>query len=148
MRRKTVPGPPIVPRLRRLAALAVLGVGLVIGFTASSARAQSDTPATVDEFVPIIKVSGLIDPVLADYIGSDDAGLIGATAAPTIGQFLIDLPGFRTEIDNSGAQPTRKPVTPVVFSSLPLLSNQLHTVASPPVAYLLFLIGLGLLIFE
>jgi membrane-bound serine protease (ClpP class) len=245
-----------VPRLRRLAALAVLGVGLVIGFTASSARAQSDTPATVDEFVPIIKVSGLIDPVLADYIersitsaendhavylvmqfnsggsvlsrerfarlasrvrdakipigiwvgpsgakakggaaqlvpladsigiapksrfgrfgpnmldaaafpatlddatiarlrndtiGSDDAGLIGASAAPTIGQFLIDLPGFRTEIDNSGAQPTRKPVTPVVFSSLPLLSNQLHTVASPPVAYLLFLIGLGLLIFE
>ena len=245
-----------MPRLRRLAALAVLGVGLVLGFTASPARAQSDAPAAVNEYVPIIKVSGLIDPVLADYIersitaaendhvvylvmqfnsggsvlsreqftklaarvrdakvpigiwvgpsgakakgsaaqlvpladtvgiapksrvgrfgpslldaaafpttlsddtlarlrndtiGSDDAGLIGASNAPTIGQFLVDLPGFRTEIDNSGAQPTRKPVTPVVFSSLSLLSNELHTVASPPVAYLLFLIGLGLLIFE
>ena len=251
-----MPGPPIVPRLRRLAALAVLGVGLVLGFMASPARAQSDAPAAVNEYVPIIKVSGLIDPVLADYIersitaaendhvvylvmqfnsggsvlsreqftklaarvrdakvpigiwvgpsgakakgsaaqlvpladtvgiapksrvgrfgpslldaaafpttlsddtlarlrndtiGSDDAGLIGASNAPTIGQFLVDLPGFRTEIDNSGAQPTRKPVTPVVFSSLSLLSNELHTVASPPVAYLLFLIGLGLLIFE
>ena len=83
-----------------------------------------------------------------DTIGSDDSGLIGASAAPTIGQFLIELPGFRTEVDNSGDQPTIKPLTPVVFSALPLLSNQLHTVASPPVAYLLFLIGLGLLIFE
>jgi hypothetical protein len=83
-----------------------------------------------------------------DTIGSDEAALIGATEAPTIGQFLVDLPGFRSEIDNSGEQPTRKPLTPVIFSALPLLSNQLHTVASPPVAYLLFLIGLGLLVFE
>jgi membrane-bound serine protease (ClpP class) len=83
-----------------------------------------------------------------DTIGSDEAALIGASSAPTIGQFLVDLPGFRSEIDTSGDQPTRKPVTPVVFSALPLLSNQLHTVGSPPVAYLLFLIGLGLLIFE
>ena len=255
-----MPGPPIVPRLRRLAALVAIGVGLVIGFTTSPAAAQAGQAnqpvATVDDFVPIIKVSGLIDPIVADYIersiaaaendgalylvmqfnsgasvltrerfgelaarmrdakvpigiwvgpsgakakggaaqlvpladtvgiapksrvgrfgpnlldksafptsltdetvarlrndtiGSDDSALIGASAAPTIGQFLIDLPGFRTEIDNSGDQPTRKPLTPVVFSALPLLSNQLHTVASPPVAYLLFLIGLGLLIFE
>ena len=256
-----------MPRLRRLAALAAIGVGLVIGFTTSPAAAQAgpERPfereaaqpvATVDDFVPIIKVSGLIDPIVADYIersitaaendgalylvmqfnsgasvltrerlgqlaahmrdakvpigiwvgpsgakakggaaqlvpladtigiapksrvgrfgpnlldksafptsltdetvarlrndtiGSDDSALIGASAAPSIWQFLMDLPGFRTEIDNSGDQPTRKPLTPVVFSALPLLSNQLHTVASPPVAYLLFLIGLGLLIFE
>ena len=245
-----------MPRLRRLAALVVVGVGLALGFAASPAAAQSDPPAAVDEYVPIIKVSGLIDPVVADYIersitdaekngavylvmqlnsggsvltrqrfehlaarirdakvpigmwvgpsgakakggaaqlvpladtvgiapksrvgrfgpnlldrsefpsslddatvarlrndtiGSDESALIGASSAPTIGFFLVDLPGFRSEIDTSGDQPTRKPVTPVVFSALPLLSNQLHTVASPPVAYLLFLIGLGLLIFE
>ncbi|HUP72821.1 MAG TPA: NfeD family protein [Acidimicrobiales bacterium] len=83
-----------------------------------------------------------------DTIGSDESALVGASAAPTIGQFLIELPGFRTEIDTSGEQPTVKPLTPVVFSALPLLSNQLHSVASAPVAYLLFLIGLGLLIFE
>jgi membrane-bound serine protease (ClpP class) len=83
-----------------------------------------------------------------DTIGSDEAALIGATSAPTIGQFLVELPGFRTEIDNSGDEPTLKPKTPTVFSALPLLSSQLHTVASPPVAYLLFLIGLGLLVFE
>jgi len=245
-----------VPRLRRLAALVAIGVGLAIGFTTSPAAAQDNPVATVGDFVPIVKVSGLIDPIVADYIertisaaendgalylvmqynsggsvltherftqlaekirdakvpiaiwvgpsgakarggaaqlvpladtvgiapksrvgrfgpslldkaafpttltddviarlrndtiGSGESDLIGASAAPTIGQFLIDLPGFRTEIDNSGDQPTRKPLTPVVFSALPLLSNQLHTVASPPVAYLLFLIGLGLLIFE
>src|SRR5687767_5107993 len=69
MRRRTVPGPPIVPRLRRLAALVAIGVGLVIGFTTSPATAQAAQPvATVDDFVPIIKVSGLIDPIVADYI--------------------------------------------------------------------------------
>ena len=83
-----------------------------------------------------------------DTIGFEDAALIDATAPPVIGDFLVDLPGFRTEIDDSGDQPRRKPLTPVVLSALPLLSNQMHTVASPPVAYLLFLIGLGLLIFE
>jgi len=57
------------------------------------------------------------------------------------------VPVFRTEIDTSGDQPTIKPLTPW-FLGAALLSNQLHTVASPPVAYLLFLIGLGLLIFE
>ena len=246
-----------MPRLRRLAALVAVGVGLAIGLTTAPATAQGDdAPATVDDFVPVIKVSGLIDPIVADFIertistaendgalylvmqfnsggsvltrerfaqlagrvrdakvpigvwvgpsgakakagaaqlvlladtigiapksrlgrlgpnlldtaafptslsnetvarlrndtiGSDEAGIIGASAAPVIGDFLIDLPGFRTEIDNSGDQPRRKPLTTVVLSALPLLSNQLHTVASPPVAYLLFLIGLGLLIFE
>jgi len=58
-----------------------------------------------------------------DTIGSDDSALIGASSAPTIGQFLIELPGFRTEIDTSGDQPTIKPLTPVVFSALPLLSE-------------------------
>jgi membrane-bound serine protease (ClpP class) len=83
-----------------------------------------------------------------DTIGSGESELVGASPAPTIGLFLVELPGYRTEIDNSGEEPTVKPVTPAVFSALPLLSNQLHTASSPPVAYLLFLIGLGLLIFE
>ena len=262
-----------MPRLRRLAALVVIGAGLAIGFTAAPAAAQASTttpspttttapsggdPSTVDDFVAVVKVSGLIDPIMADFIertitsaendgalhlvmqfnsggtvlprdrferlaarirdakvpiavwvgpsgakakggaaqlvpladkiavsgksrfgrfgpdllddaqfptgldeatvarlrddtiGSGDVALLGdrASAEPTIGQFLVSLPGFRTEIDNSGDQPTVRPRTPTVFSALPLLSNQMHTVASPPVAYLLFLIGLGLLVFE
>jgi len=57
-----------VPRLRRLAALVAVGVGLVIGFTTSPAAAQETPTAPVDDFVPVIKVSGLIDPIVADYI--------------------------------------------------------------------------------
>ena len=34
------------------------------------------------------------------------------------------------------------------FVTLPLIDQQFHTFASPPVAYLLFVIGLGLLVFE
>ena len=67
-----------MPRLRRLAALVAIGVGLVIGFTTSPATAQvperpfarqaTEPTAAVDDFVPIIKVSGLLDPIVADYI--------------------------------------------------------------------------------
>ena len=39
-------------------------------------------------------------------------------------------------------------VTTPRFQRLSLLAGQLHTVASPPVAYLLFTIGLALLVFE
>jgi membrane-bound serine protease (ClpP class) len=41
-----------------------------------------------------------------------------------------------------------EPVTQARFAKLPLTSQLLHTVASPPVAYLLFVIGLALMLFE
>jgi membrane-bound serine protease (ClpP class) len=43
---------------------------------------------------------------------------------------------------------TRQPRTQTRFAQLPLYAQLLHTVASPPVAYLLFLIGLSLIVFE
>jgi membrane-bound serine protease (ClpP class) len=48
----------------------------------------------------------------------------------------------------TGDDRERQPVTQVRFGQLPLTGQLLHTVASPPVAYLLFVIGLALLIFE
>ena len=82
-------------------------------------------------------------------VGTSDAVSLGvAEQAPVIGDFLVNLPGFRTEVDTSGTVPQRRPLSTVSFSPLPLISNQMHTVASLPVAYLLFLVGLGLLIFE
>lgn len=68
--------------------------------------------------------------------------------APTIGEFVTGLPGFESKVVGEGADQERQPITPTRFGQLPLTGQLLHTVASPPVAYLLFVIGLALLLFE
>jgi membrane-bound serine protease (ClpP class) len=71
-----------------------------------------------------------------------------AREAPTLGFFVIDLPGFETEIDTTGDEPVRVPVSPVRFAKLSLIDQFMHTAASPALAYLLLLAGAGLLVFE
>jgi len=71
-----------------------------------------------------------------------------AREAPTLPFFVLDLPGFETEIDESGDKPVRVPVSRVRFAKLALLDQFMHVAASPAVAYLLFLVGGGLLVFE
>lgn len=80
--------------------------------------------------------------------------------APLVLNHLLELDHFQFEVLNAGdALPdgsilpegidaTRIPVTQSRFVTLPLIDQQFHTFASPPVAYLLFVIGLGLLVFE
>ena len=75
-----------------------------------------------------------------------DSGL--AREAPTLPFFVIDLPGFEVDIDDSGDEPLRVPVSSVRFTRLSLLDQSMHTAASPAFAYLLFLVGGGLLLFE
>ncbi len=89
--------------------------------------------------------------LLADRtVSSGEAkdGGITTADAPTIGDFLISLPGFETREDTVNGETRRLPVTQVQFNQLSLISQLFHTVASPAVAYLLFTIGLALLIFE
>lgn len=68
--------------------------------------------------------------------------------ANVIGEFLIDIPGFKTKEVQDGKITRREPVTVPVFSALPVQDQLFHTVGSPPAAYLLFLIGLCLIVFE
>jgi len=68
--------------------------------------------------------------------------------APTLGFFALELPGFGTRIDDSGEEPLRVPTSAVRFTKLPLFDGWMHTFASPAMAYLLFIIGAALLIFE
>jgi membrane-bound serine protease (ClpP class) len=68
--------------------------------------------------------------------------------APTIGEFLTGLDGFESKVVTREGHRERQPITPTRFGQLPLTGQLLHTVASPPVAYLLFVIGLALLVFE
>lgn len=80
--------------------------------------------------------------------------------APLVLNHLLELPGFQFDLLSAGdalpngvlipegSDVTRVPVTQSRFVTLPLIDQQFHTFASPPVAYLLFVIGLGLLVFE
>ncbi len=83
-------------------------------------------------------------------VGSKEAHALGIAAknAPVIGQLIIDLPGVGSKVVTSNGHTSREPTTTPVFSSLPITSQLLHTVSSPEVAYLLFVIGMALILFE
>ncbi len=87
-----------------------------------------------------------------DTIGSDQALELGIAPndAPTVGDFVISLSdlGVATSVSGEGEDARTVSDTVVRFERLSLVAGQLHTVASPPVAYLLFTIGLALLVFE
>jgi membrane-bound serine protease (ClpP class) len=68
------------------------------------------------------------------------------SAAPVIGQFVIELPGVETDVVDGDRQIADS--QEVQFGGLSLIGQLMHTVASPAVAYLLFVIGLALLLFE
>jgi len=75
---------------------------------------------------------------------------IAPAEAPTVGDFAISLTDFGvvTSVQGEGEDARTISDTVVRFERLSLVGQQLHTVASPPVAYLLFSIGLALLVFE
>jgi membrane-bound serine protease (ClpP class) len=76
-----------------------------------------------------------------------DLGLVD-NAAPTIGDFVVGLDGVETKVVGTGDDRRRELVTQGRSAQLPLGGQLLHTVSSPPVAYLLFVIGLALIVFE
>ena len=80
---------------------------------------------------------------VGEKVGAELAAELGLVDndAPVIGEFIIGLPGV--ESNERG-----EPVTQVRFGQLALTDQLFHTVASPPVAYLLFVIGASLLVFE
>jgi len=83
---------------------------------------------------------------IGEKVGAElaaDLGLVD-TDAPVIGEFIVGLPGVETRVVDDRTEP----VTQVRFGQLDLTDQLFHTVASPPVAYLLFVIGASLLVFE
>ncbi len=106
------------------------------------------------EITPVLLGDGTLDgeAAVGDKVSAGDAVDLGLVdnAAPTIGLFVYGeapgegLPGA----DSTMVDGQRQPVTQTRFAQLPLGGQLLHTVASPPVAYLLFVIGLALIVFE
>lgn len=94
-------------------------------------------------------------PLLADRTVNHSEAVTSGVApapAPTLGEFLFTLDdlGFRTVevIDGETGERRLEPQTSVRFVSLPFVGGIMHTVASPPLAYLLLLIALALLLLE
>jgi membrane-bound serine protease (ClpP class) len=90
-------------------------------------------------------------PITDRTVNAQEAKDLGITTfdAPTIGDFLVNLPGVETrEVTADNGETRREPLTQVRFGQLSLLSQLFHTVASPAVAYLLLAVGLALIIFE
>ncbi len=85
-------------------------------------------------------------------------GALAIQDAPALLNHLLELPEFEFRVYQPGErvpngplvedEPLRGPLTATRFITLPLIDQQFHTFASPAVAYLLFVIGLGLLVFE
>jgi len=90
-------------------------------------------------------------PIADRTVNAQEARDLGITSfdAPTIGDFLVNLPEVETrEVTADNGETRREPVTQVRFAQLSLVSQLFHTVASPAVAYLLLAVGLALIVFE
>ncbi|MFZ6003643.1 MAG: NfeD family protein [Actinomycetota bacterium] len=87
---------------------------------------------------------------VGDKVGADTAVELDLVdnAAPTIGEFILGLDGVESKVVGTGEERHREPVSQARFAQLPLAGQLMHTVSSPPVAYLLFVIGLALILFE
>jgi membrane-bound serine protease (ClpP class) len=83
---------------------------------------------------------------------ADDAealGRLGLVEAPVLVDFVGALEGVAVRDTSPGdGAARREPAVDVRFTSLTLGGQLAHTVASPSVAYLLFVVGLGLIVFE
>jgi membrane-bound serine protease (ClpP class) len=69
-------------------------------------------------------------------------------ANPTLGDFLVNRDSFISEVIETDNGPRLSPLTKTKINRLNLIDQLLHTVASPPITYLLLVSGLALLIFE
>ena len=103
-------------------------------------------PLTLDDFGDRFAEAGIPFDPKTIRVPPDEEQCV----APLIGDFLVDLDhlGFVSSLENIDAQPRLKPITQVQFRGLSLAHQLFHTVASPPVAYLLLTIGMGLMLFE
>ncbi len=91
--------------------------------------------------------------LLTNYIGTETAIELGISVGDRervsiIPTFLTAIDGFEPLLSEEAAQDSLTPFTENQFITLPLTAQLFHTVGSPEVAYLMFIGGLGLLIFE
>lgn len=145
-----------IDELVRLVGDAAVPVTVWVGPAGAQARgAAAELVEAAD--VAALAPGSRLRPEGAPSVGSEDAVEAGRTdfggrQAATIGDFIVSLAdhGIDVEVleERQGDEIRREPVTRTTFTALSLVDQLAHTVASPPVAYLLFVIGMALLLFE
>ena len=90
------------------------------------------------------------DRVLIDELGKSltEKEQLARCANPTLGDFLVNRESFISEVIETDGGPRLSPLTKTKINRLNLIDQLMHTVASPPVAYLLLISGLALSLFE
>ena len=139
----------------------LLGAALVTGMAPGSRIGDFGAPLDVPD-VPL-DFGSADERLRAETLGEADARAAGAlkpgvndSGTPTLGDFIVVLDGVETNgktldtanVVQKGDELRRERNGPTRFSKLGLLPRLMHTVASPPVTYLLLTIGLCLLVFE
>ncbi len=95
----------------------------------------------------LLEVAETLRHDTVDDLGAIDLGLAERNS-PTLAFFVLGLPGFESEIVEGDDGPERRPISAIRFSKLSVLDGWVHSFASPALAYLMFLVGASLLIFE
>lgn len=127
----------------------LLGVADRVGVSPGSRVGDIGEPALdAERYRP--EFAALLDRLEESTIGADEAQQLGFAEGPArvIGEFIIGQPGVETRVVTEDGERRRVPVTTPVFRKLPLTDQLMHTVASPAVAYLLFVVGMALILFE
>ena len=135
------------PSGSRLTGKAAQLVGVADEIGMAPGTRLGDAGAPVSASVDMERMTPIVDRT----VNAQEAKDLGITSqdAPTIGDFIVKLPGVATtEITADNGETRLQPLTQVRFGQLSLLSQLFHTVASPAVAYLLLAVGLALIVFE
>lgn len=126
------------------------GAAQLLGVSPGSRLGKTGTLVVPDELLSpeFVRAAGRLEGGTVDDKQARTLGLVPTRPAPIIGEFVLDVPGVQSKVVTVEGRPRRQPTTTPVFSSLPIQDQIFHTVGSPPAAYLLFVIGLALIVFE
>jgi membrane-bound serine protease (ClpP class) len=150
-----------ISRLADRLRAATVDVGVWVGPSGAVALGRAADLVTAAKFRGLAPGSRL--DIGTRRIGADEAFTSGRTnigakcerqqgstegCAATVGDFVVSLPHVPTRQITQNGQTRLEPTGQTKFAQLSLVDRMLHSVASPPVAYLLFVLGMALLLFE
>ena len=128
----------------------VAGSAQIVGL-APGARLGKTGPLQIPESLlspEFLAAQGRLENGTINDTQARELGISPDRRAAVIGEFIIGIDGVETRVVTQDGRQVTEPVSVPVFSALPIQDQLFHTVASPAAAYLLFLIGLSLIVFE
>ena len=139
-----------------------VSIGSSIGKTGEYVFSSMELNSSYQEKIKILRSNTLqwneaieANLVQCDRVEIDELGKtltekeqLARCANPTLGDFLVNRDSFVSEVIQTDDGPRLSPLTKTKINRLNLVDQLMHTVASPPITYLLLVSGLALLLFE